>query len=93
MSRETSKRSLAKTLSWRFFALLITSLVVLLYTGSAAIALTIGGTEALVKMVLYFVHERVWARLRFGLADPIVAADTPLAPRPVGMSGAVPIPS
>lgn len=37
------------------------------FTGSVATAASIGGLEVFTKLVLYFFHERIWARLSFGL--------------------------
>ena len=61
--RESHMRSIAKTLSWRFVATATTALLVLAFTGDASIALTVGGVEVFAKMLLYYLHERVWARV------------------------------
>ena len=65
---EGIRRSAAKTASWRILASLDTTLLSWLFTGSIAIAAAIGGLEILTKLFLYFLHERLWARLRIGLA-------------------------
>lgn len=36
-------------------------------TGSPVTGLKIGGLEVLTKMVLYFIHERVWYKINFGV--------------------------
>ena len=68
---------LAKTLTWRVLATATTMLIAFLITGSLAVGATIGGIEAVMKMVLYYGHERAWsiglARWRSGL----VPASTP----------------
>ena len=66
MFKETHSRSIAKTLSWRLWATLTTIALVFAFTGQAGIAFTIGGLEVILKMLLYFVHERAWDRIRFG---------------------------
>ncbi len=66
MFKETPIRSVAKALSWRVLATLTTGLLVFVFTGSFEIALTVGALEAVAKLLLYFVHERVWDRLGFG---------------------------
>ena len=39
-------------------------------TGSWTTGLTIGGVEVVTKMILYFVHERVWYKFsKFGLKN------------------------
>ena len=62
------KRHIAKTVSWRIIGTLDTMLLSALITGSWKIGLTIGGVEVFTKMILYFLHERLWYRFsRFGL--------------------------
>ena len=63
----TSGRTSAKTVSWRTIASLDTIALAWFYTGNIATALSIGGLEVFTKMLLYFVHERVWGRLPFGI--------------------------
>jgi adenylylsulfate kinase len=40
--------------------------LVYLFIGTVKIALAIGGLEVVVKMIIYFFHERAWDRIRFG---------------------------
>ena len=54
------KRHILKTISWRVVGTLDTMILSWLITGSWKLGLTIGGVEVLTKMVLYFLHERVW---------------------------------
>ena len=56
-------RSLAKTCTWRTLASLDTLLIAGLITGDWTIGVAIAGVEVLTKMVLYYVHERAWARV------------------------------
>jgi len=67
---ESHFRSLAKTLSWRFFATLITFSVSWALTGRLALAAEIGIADTLVKLLAYYSHERVWNRLSFGKKKP-----------------------
>lgn len=60
---ETIKRSLLKTLSWRLTATLTTILLVYFFTNEWKIAALVGGTEAITKTIIYYFHERVWARI------------------------------
>lgn len=66
MFKESSTRSVVKALSWRFVATLTTIILVFVFTGRFDLAITVGLFEALVKMVLYFAHERIWNKLGFG---------------------------
>lgn len=56
------KRHILKTISWRVVGTIDTMLLSWFITGSWKIGMAIGGTEVITKMVLYFLHERVWYR-------------------------------
>ncbi len=66
MYKETKKRAIAKTISWRITATLTTALLVYLFTGELGIAISVGLLEILAKMALYYIHERVWDKSHFG---------------------------
>lgn len=66
MYKETKTRSVVKTISWRFLATLTTVTLVYIFIGDTTIAFTVGGIEVFLKMLVYFVHERVWDKLKFG---------------------------
>src|SRR6266581_1827775 len=74
MYHETHVRSVAKAVSWRIMGTLATSLLVFLFTRRWALSLAVGGVEFVSKIGLFWVHERVWDRLRYGKAQvpPIV---------------------
>lgn len=63
---DTKKRSIVKALSWRITATVTTIVIVLLFTGKLLLALSVGLVELVVKLLLYYVHERAWNRLRWG---------------------------
>ena len=63
---ETRKRSIAKALSWRLIAVIITTVTTYLFTKETAIALGVGAVDSLVKLATYYGHERLWVRLSFG---------------------------
>ena len=74
---EQKRRTLLKTLSWRAVASLDTLMIAfvvmwLTHPTTAAQTAGVAGTIALVevpnKLLLYYVHERLWARLAFGRA-------------------------
>ena len=79
-TNESVLRSLLKSFSWRIIAISDTILTVLLITcvfGDCSLknALTFGFLEFLIKLVAYFVHERIWLSIqfekRFGLTRTI----------------------
>jgi uncharacterized membrane protein len=64
------KRHIAKTISWRIIGTLDTIILSGIITGSWTTGLTIGGVEVITKMVLYFLHERVWYKFsNFGIEN------------------------
>lgn len=68
-THESHLRSLLKGISWRFVATSDTILIVLLVTcltGHCSIenALKIGAAEFLIKLFIYYVHERIWDYFR-----------------------------
>lgn len=65
-SFETRRRSVVKALSWRVVAGLITTGVALTMTGQLKFAAEIGLIDTLVKLFVYFMHERIWNRIGYG---------------------------
>ena len=65
--RDGPRRSATKTATWRLVASLDTMVLGLVFTGNLATAISIGGFEIATKLVLYFFHERAWARVRWGI--------------------------
>jgi adenylylsulfate kinase len=43
-----------------------TILIVYIFIGDTKIALSVGGIEVFLKMLVYFIHERLWEKIRFG---------------------------
>ena len=60
-------RSLIKGTSYRFFGTLDTIVIALFVTGNYTKAFSIGFTEVFTKIGLYYLHERLWHRIPFGL--------------------------
>jgi len=59
-------RSLAKAVSWRFFGTLISWIVIFELTHKGKLAFIASGVELVVKIVLYYYHERVWNKIKWG---------------------------
>lgn len=66
MQYETKGRSIFKAVSWRIWATITTAVIVFFFTDKIALAITVGCLEVFAKMSLYFIHERLWQRIRFG---------------------------
>ena len=64
--KSKARRSLAKTLSWRILATSDTFLISWLITGTVSMAGAIAGIEVITKMFLYYGHERVWDKIKWG---------------------------
>ncbi len=75
VTRDERRRSIAKGVSWRITGTVDTTVVAFIITGDVSKALSIGATEVLTKLALYYLHERVWQRIRFGLLRPGEVAD------------------
>ena len=66
MFRESHTRSVAKALSWRFLGTVATTLLVFLFTRQVVLSLAVGAVEFIVKIGLFWLHERLWDQLPFG---------------------------
>ncbi|UCE94283.1 MAG: DUF2061 domain-containing protein [Flavobacteriaceae bacterium] len=63
MKDQSRKRHIAKTLTWRIVGTLDTILISWFISGNPFTGLKIGFSEMITKMILYYVHERVWFKL------------------------------
>ena len=61
------KRHLAKAVSYRLFGSLATAVIAFAFTGRADIAAGVGVADTIVKIGLYYMHERMWYRIRWGV--------------------------
>lgn len=64
---ETRKRSVTKALTYRFWQSLNTFLISLIVTGKLDMAAAIVSIEVVVKIVIYFFHERIWSKITWGV--------------------------
>jgi uncharacterized membrane protein len=64
---ESKKRHLFKTITWRIVGTMDTMLLAWIISGNPLMGLSIGFAEVLTKMVLYYVHERTWYKIDFGI--------------------------
>ena len=69
MNPSSKKRSALKALSWRAIASLDTFVISYIITGKVVWATAIASIEVLTKMILYYGHERVWAKVKWGNSD------------------------
>jgi len=64
---ESKKRHLFKTITWRIIGTLDTMLLAWIISGNPLTGLSIGLAEVLTKMIFYYLHERTWYKIDFGL--------------------------
>jgi len=62
-------RSLAKAISWRIVGTADTFIISWLITGQALIASAIALTEILTKIILFWLHERGWNKVKWGTEE------------------------
>jgi uncharacterized membrane protein len=73
VSAEQKKRSIVKALTYRAFIVCLDFLAIYLFTHKIEIALGFMIVSNLYTTVGYFLHERLWTRIRWGM-EP---TDTP----------------
>jgi len=66
MKIDSPRRSFIKALSWRTLSIIITFSVALLVTGNAQYALSISLIDMLMKISVYYFHERYWTYVKWG---------------------------
>lgn len=66
MYRETNTRSIIKGISWRLFATSVTVIIVFVFFGRLDLAIAAGIIETISKVLLYYGHEKIWQRIRWG---------------------------
>jgi len=71
METETHKRSITKALTWRVLGYVITALTVYLFTRELTYALSIGFTDTMIKLFVYYGHERLWMKTKFGMKKEV----------------------
>jgi len=66
MYKESNKRSIVKGISWRIIATTTTIIIVYLFFRRLDLAIATGMIETVLKVALYWGHERVWFKVRWG---------------------------
>ncbi|HOU97787.1 MAG TPA: DUF2061 domain-containing protein [Bacteroidales bacterium] len=65
-NKPTAIRSLAKSMSWRIWGTIDTIILSYFISGNIHFAITIGSLEVFTKILFFFVHERIWAQIKWG---------------------------
>ena len=66
MYKETNKRSIVKGITWRVIATTTTILIVYFFFDRLDLAIAAGAIETVLKIGLFWVHERAWFKIRWG---------------------------
>ncbi|MCD6432488.1 MAG: DUF2061 domain-containing protein, partial [Sulfurimonas sp.] len=66
MYRDTNKRSILKGISWRLVATTTTIAIVYFFFDRLDLAIATGMIETVLKVGLYWFHERAWFKVRWG---------------------------
>jgi uncharacterized membrane protein len=73
----TRKRSVAKALTYRAVIVCLDFLAIYLFTHKVNVALGFMIVSNIYTTVGYFLHERMWARIRWGIASASPEAGSP----------------
>ncbi len=65
------KRHLAKAVSYRVFGSLGTAAAAYCVTGDARLGVMVGAFDSVAKIGLYYIHERAWYRIRWGIRSDL----------------------
>jgi len=66
-NQETRRRSIVKAITYRVAIVTLDFLSIYLFTGKVNVALGFMIVSNVYTSVAYFVHERIWARVRWGM--------------------------
>jgi len=59
-AKKSRIRHFAKTITWRIIASITTFILAYVFTQNITKSLWLMGTEMVLKLLLYYYHERVW---------------------------------
>jgi len=63
---ESHYRSIVKAITWRTGGTVVTFAVAWIITGNISLSAGIGILDTVIKIGAYYVHERLWIRVKFG---------------------------
>lgn len=67
MIHESQWRTIVKSLTWRILASLTTFAISWFVTGNVNAGIVIGGIDLILKLFFYYLHERGWSHVDWGL--------------------------
>jgi uncharacterized membrane protein len=70
MTRNVSdRRSVAKALTYRLLIMTLDFITIYLFTGTVRVAIGFMIVSNIYTTGAYFIHERIWARIRWGIVE------------------------
>ena len=66
---DSKLRTIAKAVTWQVIGLAVTGALAWFHTGSVITALSFAFSTATSGLAFFFVHERVWARVSWGISS------------------------
>ncbi|MBI2685302.1 MAG: DUF2061 domain-containing protein [Acidobacteria bacterium] len=67
---DSHSRSVAKAVSYRLFGSITTAVLFFYLSGDWKVSAGAGIADSVLKLGLYFLHERVWNHINFGRQKP-----------------------
>lgn len=64
--KETYRRTVAKTITYRASVMLTSFVVLWLLTNSIDVAIAFTGLSLVYSTIIYFIHERAWLKVKWG---------------------------
>tara|TARA_B100000315_G_C14010049_1_gene334080 strand:+ start:280 stop:501 length:222 start_codon:yes stop_codon:yes gene_type:complete len=64
------RRSIVKAITWRVIAFVVTILAIYIYSKDLKESLIVGISANLIKIFLYYIHERLWNKSNYGRVKP-----------------------
>ena len=63
---ESHYRSIVKAVSYRILGSSTTALIFYVLTGKGSLSIGAGALDMVLKIGVYFIHERIWNHINFG---------------------------
>ena len=67
---ESNTRSIAKAISYRVLGSLTTGFIVFVFSGNVMTSVGVGALDIIMKIALYYLHERLWNHISYGRQRP-----------------------
>ena len=61
-AHDSRKKSILKTISWRFIAVVTSIAIIYIYTRELAMSTEIALLASVISTIQYYIHERLWKK-------------------------------